>query len=363
MRTVMTLFGTRPEIIRLSEFFKEVERRGFRHVMVNTGQNYSKSLNAAFFAELGIRDADYHFGIEEPSIGKQIGQVIARTEEVVLKEKPELLFVLGDTNSGLGALAAAHHGVKVAHWEAGMRSFNWEMPEEKNRHVIDGLSDFLFPYTEDARRNLLLEGFKPNSIFVTGNPIVDVLEKWRKRIAGSRALAQHKLKEKGYFLATVHRVENVDRKGRFAEILRGFGLVAKRYGKPVLYPIHPRAKDKMAKFGLKAPEGVRLVEPLGFFDFAQLERHASCLLTDSGTVQEEGVYFRVPCVSVRKATERPETVECGSNIVSGIDAENIAACVGAALETKPTWAYSLGDGRASVKVANVIRGNLDLPVY
>lgn len=359
----MTLFGTRPEIIRLSEFFKEVEKRGFRHVMVNTGQNYSKSLNSAFFEELGVRAADYHFGIEETAVGKQVARVLEHTEEVILKEKPDVLFVLGDTNSGLGALAAAHHGVKVAHWEAGMRSWNWEMPEEKNRHVIDALSDVLLPYTEDARRNLLLEGYRPNAVVVTGNPIVDVLERWKKRIAASKALSEHKLKEKGYFLATVHRVENVDYPERFAEILKGLGLVAERYGKPVLYPIHPRAKDRMAKAKLRVPAGVRLVEPLGFFDFAQLESKAACLLTDSGTVQEEGVYFKVPCVSVRRATERPETVECGSNIVSGVDAKNIAASVGAALETEPTWAYSLGDGRASVKAANAIRGNLDLPTY
>lgn len=360
MRTVMTVFGTRPEIIRLSELFRELDSKGFRHIMVNTAQNFSDNLNSLFFRELGIRKPDYDFGIREAAFGKQVAQIIQKSEDVILKERPDVLLILGDTNSGLAAIPAAYHGVKVAHWESGMRSFNWDMPEEKNRRVIDHLSSIFFPYTEHSRRLLIREGIHPARIFVTGNPIVDVLEKWKKSIDKSSILGRLDLKEKQYMLCTVHRTENVDFPGRFREILKGLGMACRKFKMPVIYPMHPRAKSRLSA---KIPEGVRVIEPLGFFDFTKLEKHAACLLTDSGTVQEEGAWFKIPCVSVRQATERPETVELGSNIVSGIDAENITACVNAALKTKPQWDYEFGDGRASVKVANALRGNLDIPIF
>ena len=351
---VMSIFGTRPEIIRLSSVFKELEKKGFDHTMVNTCQNYTYSLNRVFFNQLGIRRPDYELRIATSSFGTEIASIIRKTEEILLKERPEIVLILGDTNSGLSAIPAAYHGVRIAHMEAGMRSYDWRMPEEKNRVTIDHLSSVLFPYTEYSRQNLLRENIAPNKIYVIGNPIVDVIQSFNKDIEKCDILNEMNLEKGKYFLVTAHRTENVDDKKSLSNILRGLELIYKKYGFRVIYPMHPRTRSKIGK--LKIPKGVEAINPLGFIEFAKLEKECLCLITDSGTVQEEGCYFRVPCVTIRKTTERPETVEIGSNIIAGLDPENILASVGAAIKTVPDWEYSLGDGRSSVRVVNVLRG-------
>ncbi len=351
---ILSIFGTRPEIIRLSLVFREIEKRGFDHVMVNTCQNYTYNLNRIFFDELGIRKPDYELKVSTDSFGTEVASIIKKTEDVILKERPDLLLILGDTNSGLSAIPAAYHGVKVAHMEAGMRSYDWRMPEEKNRVTIDHLSSILFPYTEYSRQNLLRENIAPYKIYVIGNPIVDVIEHFMNEIDKCDVLEKMNLEEREYFLVTAHRTENVDDRTSLTKILRGLELVYKKYGLKIIYPMHPRTRSKLGK--LRIPAGVTVIEPLGFIDFAKLEKKSLCMITDSGTVQEECCYFHVPCVTVRLSTERPETVEIGSNIVAGLVPENILASVNAAINTCPNWNYTLGDGRSSVRVTNILRG-------
>lgn len=353
---IMSIFGTRPEIIRLSLVFKELEKKGFEHIMVNTYQNYTYNLNRIFFRELRIRKPDYELKINTTSFGIEVGSIIKKTEEIILRERPDVLLILGDTNSGLSAISAAYHGVKIAHMEAGMRSYDWRMPEEKNRVTIDHLSTVLFPYTEYSRQNLLRENIAPNKIYVIGNPIVDVIEYFNDEIEKCDVLDRMNLEKRKYFLVTAHRTENVDDKMSLSNILKGLELVYRKYGMKIIYPMHPRTRSKIGKLRMRIPEGVDVMEPLGFIDFAKLEKESLCLITDSGTVQEEGCYFHIPCVTIRKTTERPETVEIGSNIVAGLDPKNILASVNAAINTATDWQYSLGDGRSSVRTVNILRG-------
>jgi len=350
----MSIFGTRPEIIRLSLVFKELEKKGFEHVMVYTDQNYDKNLSEIFFKELGIRKPDYNLRMSGTSYGQMVGDIIAKSDEVIVRERPDILLVLGDTNSGLSVISAAHRGVKIAHIEAGMRSYDRRMPEEKNRVIIDHLSSVLFPYTEYSRQNLLRENIAPNKIYVIGNPIVDVIEHFRDRFEKSTILEKMHLQKKDYFLVTAHRSENVDDEETLRNIFKGLKKVHNKFGSRIVYPMHPRTMSKIGK--LQIPKAIQIIKPLGFFDFTKLEKHALCLITDSGTVQEEGLYFKVPCVTIRKSTERPETVEIGSNIIAGLSPDNILASVDAALKTNPNWNYTLGDGRSSVRVVNVLRG-------
>jgi UDP-N-acetylglucosamine 2-epimerase (non-hydrolysing) len=349
---VMTIFGTRPEIIRLSLIFKLLDRN-FEHVMVNTRQNYAHELNDVFFKELDLRQPDYDLKIRTGNYGAEVSDIILKSNEVIEKERPDILLILGDTNSGLSAIPAAQHRVKIAHLEAGMRSYDDRMPEEKNRVTIDHLSTVLLTYTEYSRQNLVRENIHPSKIFVVGNPIVDVIEQNIRKINNSKIMSKMDLKANDYFLVTAHRSENVDDESTLRAIFEGLGRIHRRYKKRVVYPIHPRTSSKI-KF--KVPEGVELVKPLGYFDFSLLEKSAYCLVSDSGTTQEEALYFGVPCVTIRKTTERPETVEAGSNIVSGLDPQKIADAVAVFETTKRSWKYTLGDGNTSAKVINIIYG-------
>ncbi|MGH9200712.1 MAG: non-hydrolyzing UDP-N-acetylglucosamine 2-epimerase [Vicinamibacterales bacterium] len=347
---VMTIFGTRPEIIRLSQIIPRLDRL-CSHVLVHTGQNYDPQLSDVFFEELGIRAPDRHLGVHASQAVPQIADILVRADEALAADRPDRVVILGDTNSGLAALVAARRGTPVFHLEAGNRCFDDRVPEEINRRVIDHSSSVLMPYTHRSKENLLREGIERDRIFVTGNPILEVLRAHEDRISASDALGRYGLSEGQYFLATLHRAENVDAPARLRGLIAGLESVASRHGLPVVVSVHPRTADRLRQEGLK-PTGLTLLAPLGFFEFVKLERGARVVLSDSGTVQEECAIFRVPNVTLRDVTERPETIECGSNILSGGDPDDIlrAVTVAQALEARwvPPAEYTVTDVSAAV---------------
>ncbi len=332
---VMTLVGTRPEIIRLCRIIEGLDKF-CEHRLVHTGQNYDPKLSDVFFEELGIRAPDVHLGIREETAAAQIGRLLERCGEVFAAERPDRLLILGDTNTGLAALIAARMGIPVFHMEAGNRCYDDRVPEEINRRVIDHSSTVLMPYTQRSKENLVREGIDRDRIFVTGNPIFEVLEAYRPKIDASQALDRLGVVSGKYFLVTLHRAENVDEPDRLRQFVSALGEIGRRYHQPVLVSVHPRTADRMKHFGIESPE-LRLLTPLGFFDFIKLERHARAVLSDSGTVQEECAIFHVPSVTLRDVTERPETVECGSNILSGAATDDVLRAMEIALATPTTW--------------------------
>jgi len=355
---VMSIFGTRPEIIRLSRIFPLLDSH-FEHVIVNTSQNFTYELNSIFFSELGIRKPDYNLKIKTEQYGLEVAEIIEKTEKLLVREKPDVLLILGDTNSGLSALPAAHHGIKVAHLEAGMRSYDFRMPEEKNRIIIDHLSSILLPYTNYSRENLIRENIHPSKIYVVGNPIIEVINYYLSKIEKSKILEELKLKPNDFFLVTAHRSENVDDSQTLEKIFLGLKKLHEKFRKRVIYPIHPRTLSKIKKH--KVPKGIELIKPLGFFDFSKLEKNAFCLITDSGTIPEESLYFRRPCVTIRESTERPEYIEAGSNILAGLEPENVlrSARLISSINHDWEWNKALGDGKTSFKVANILCGKLE----
>jgi UDP-N-acetylglucosamine 2-epimerase (non-hydrolysing) len=334
---VLTVLGTRPEIIRLSLVIEKLER-ACTHVLVHTGQNYAESLNEIFFRDLGVRQPDYHLGIRAATFGEQIGRILAGIEQVLVRERPDRLVVLGDTNSGLSAIVAKRMGIPVFHLEAGNRCYDDRVPEEVNRRIIDHSSSILMPYTHRAAANLVREGIDRSRIYVIGNPIFEIIEHHRQSIEASDVLGTLGLTPGAYFLVTMHRAENVDLPGRLENLVLALARLAEAYQQPVVCSLHPRTRSKLEEFGIgTARSGVRFVEPLGFFDFLALERAARCVLTDSGTVQEECCILRVPNVTVRDVTERPETIEAGSNILTGMDPDRITEAVRIVLDGSPGW--------------------------
>lgn len=334
---VMTIFGTRPEIIRLCPVLKILDQH-CEQITVHTGQNFQESLSDIFIKDLEIRAPDEHFGIKSKSFGEQIGQILSKTDEALAKHKPDKVLILGDTNSALSAIVAARRGIPVFHMEAGNRCYDDRVPEEVNRRIIDHSSAFLMPYTERGKENLVREGIERERIFVTGNPIKEVLDIFGNQIENSDALEKYGVKPFEYFLVTIHRAENVDISERLYKIFKGFEKVVEKFDKKMLVSVHPRTAEKLARFSLKPEnQNIKLLQPLGFFDFVKLEKNALAVLTDSGTVQEECAIFGVPNITVRDVTERPETVECGSNIISGGDSDSILRAAEIALAQPSNW--------------------------
>lgn len=334
---VLTIFGTRPEIIRLSVVMKILDQH-CDHVTVHTGQNYVESLSDIFFRDLEIRPPNFHLGIRSSSFGEQAGQVLSKVDEVLDNERPDRVLILGDTNSALSAIAAARRGIPVFHMEAGNRCFDDRVPEEVNRRIIDHSSTILMPYTERSRANLLAEGIDKDRVFVIGNPITEVLAAFSEQIESSKILDKLSATAFEYFLVTLHRAENTSDRTRLAEIFEGISQIASKFSKQVLVSVHPRTAEKLDEFKVGVDEErIRLFEPLGLFDFIKLEKNALAVLTDSGTVQEECCIFRVPNVTLRDVTERPETVECGSNILAGGDPESIVRATSLALSQPANW--------------------------
>jgi len=354
---IVTILGTRPEIIRLSCVIGQLDEL-CEHVLVHTGQNYDERLSDLFFDELDVRTPDHYLGARG-SFGNQVGKILSGCDEVLDREKPDGVLILGDTNSALSALVAKRSGIPVFHMEAGNRCYDDRVPEEVNRRVIDHASDVLMPYTERSRMNLLREGISNWSIFVIGNPIFQVLERYAEQISASSVHSDLELEPDNYFLVTMHRAENVDLESRLKRLTHSLDCVHEKYGLPVIVSTHPRTRQKMEAYGMDAAHsGVSFLEPFGLFDFVALEKNARCVLSDSGTVQEECCIFGVPNVTLRDVTERPETVECGSNILSGVEPDSVLRAVDVALGSKGRWtppAEYLKDDVAST-VAKIILG-------
>lgn len=359
---VLTIFGTRPEIIRLSRVIPALDGH-CEHVTVHTGQNYHESLSDIFLKDLGIRTPDINLGIRASSFGEQAGQILEKIDTVIREHGPDRILILGDTNSALSAIPAARAGIPVFHMEAGNRCYDDRVPEEINRRIVDHSSTVLMPYTYRSKENLVREGIERDRIFVTGNPIKEVLDHYSGRIEASDAPGKLGVQDGSYFLVTLHRAENVDDEARLRRIMRGLEVVSEEFGKDMLVSVHPRTADKLEKFGIKAAsDRIRLLEPLGFFDFVRLEKSAFCVLTDSGTVQEECCIFGIPNVTVRDVTERPETIECGSNILSGSEPEEMLASVQIASSLRAAWQPPAEYLAAEVSstVLNIVLGHLSI---
>lgn len=333
---IMTVLGTRPEIIRLSRVIARLDQL-CDHILVHTGQNYDQNLNEIFFQQMGVRQPDHFMGVRG-SIGEQAGIIFSGIEAILTQNRPDKFLILGDTNSALSAFIAKRMGIPVYHMEAGNRCYDDRVPEDVNRRVIDHSSDVLMPYTERGRKNLLAEGFQSNRIFVTGNPILEVLQRHEDEIAQSQIFETLGIERKNYILATVHRAENVDVESRLRSLTHAFDMMQKKYQLPVIVSTHPRTRSRMEKTGIStANPQVHYLAPFGLFDFVALEKNARLVLSDSGTVQEECCIFQIPNVTLRDVTERPETLECGSNILSGADCDTILTCAELALSREPNW--------------------------
>ena len=358
---ILTICGTRPELIRLSEVIPRLDAL-CDHVFAFTGQNHDPLLSEIFFEELSLRRPDHHWGVAAKGFPAQAAEILARTGTCLAEVRPDRVLVLGDTNSALSAIVAARLGVPVFHMEAGNRCYDDRVPEEVNRRIIDQCSTVLMPYTQRSRENLLREGFAPDRVLVTGNPIREVLNRHAPAIAGRDVLSRLDLRPQEYFLATIHRAETVDDAPRLGALLDALNQIAALYGHPVLVSTHPRTAARLHEFNL-APDSpaVRLLPPFGFLDFVHLEQRAKLVLSDSGTVQEECAIFGVPNVTLRDVTERPETLECGSSMLSGTSPEGVLRAAATALSGPPDWEAPVEylAGNVSTTVAKIVLGHLE----
>lgn len=323
---VMTVVGTRPEIIRLACVIRRLEE-STDHVLVHTGQNYDYSLNEVFFEDLCLRAPDHYLGVETTSLGAVLGDVLRGTERVILQEQPDAMVLLGDTNSCISAIMAKRMKVPVFHLEAGNRSFDPNVPEEINRHLVDHVSDYNLAYTENSRRNLLAEGLKPQNVTVMGSPMTEVLNTYRYRIESSDVLSRLDLEPGKYLLASVHREENVDRKDRLEQVVAALQAVAADQDMPLLLSTHPRTRKRLTEFELTTNSNIRLHEPLGFHDYNKLQLSARCVISDSGTIAEESSILQFPAITLRDAIERPEAVDTGAIIVTGLNLDDVVDAV------------------------------------
>ncbi|HIE17237.1 MAG TPA: UDP-N-acetylglucosamine 2-epimerase (non-hydrolyzing) [Dehalococcoidia bacterium] len=354
---IAVILGTRPEIIKMSPVIRQLENQGETYFILHTGQHYSYSLDKVFFEQLKLPHAKYNLEAGSGSHAEQTAKILIGVESILRDEKPHIVLVEGDTNSVFAAaLAAVKLHIPVGHVEAGLRSYDRQMPEEINRILTDHCSDYLFAPTPRARQILIGEGMPREKVFVTGNTIVDaVYQNLEIAVELGSSLAKLQLHPRKYFLVTLHRQENVDNPARFAPILEGLDRIASEFNLPVIYPIHPRARKMMAQFGLE-PRSLTLIEPLDFLTFLHLENDARLILTDSGGVQEEACILKIPCVTLRDNTERPETVDVGANILAGASSQKIVECVNIMLEREYNWTNPFGDGKAGERITRIITG-------
>ncbi|MFC1944095.1 non-hydrolyzing UDP-N-acetylglucosamine 2-epimerase [Chloroflexota bacterium] len=352
---ITIILGTRPEIVKMSPVVKELQRKKTDFFILHTGQHYSSYLDKVFFDQLELPQPKYNIKVGSGSHAEETGKMLIEMEQILLRERPDIALVEGDTNSVLaGALVASKLHIIIGHIEAGLRSYDKSMPEEINRVLVDHISDYLFAPTEMARGILLGEGIPERSIFVTGNTIVDAVY-LNLKIADSRAniLQELSLEPKKYLLATVHRQENVDDMDRFGAILEGLKRISETFNLPLVYPVHPRSKKRIEEFNLQH-DGIRLIPPLDFLDFLKFEANACLVLTDSGGVQEESCILGVPCVTLRDNTERPETLEVGANILAGVTPEEIVGKARIMIDRKNNWSNPFGDGRAGGRIVEIL---------
>ena len=354
-RKVLTILGTRPEIIRLSRIIPKLDAI-CDHRVLHTGQNYDANLNEIFFRDLGLRACD-HVIDSRGTMAEQMAKIFVGVEEYLNKFKPDSVLILGDTNSGLAAIVCERMGIPVHHMEAGNRCYDLDVPEEKNRKIIDSISTINLPYTELSRQNLLREGVPNNRITVTGNPILEVITHYQDQINASTVLQRFGLTADQYIVATAHRAENVDNEIRLRGIMLALDTIAQEY--PVIFSCHPRTRQRLQNIQHVTNPRVQIVEPMGFFDFVQLEQHSYMAVSDSGTVQEEMCLFHKPTITIRMTTERPETVWCGSNMVTGLEKGNILAGYNRMKLTDRNWKVPVEYDQNNVSdvVVNILLSN------
>ena len=353
-RKILTILGTRPEIIRLSRIMPKLDSLCDHHVL-HTGQNYDANLNDIFFNDLGLRACD-HVIDSRGTMAEQMAKIFVGVEAYLNQFQPDSVLILGDTNSGLAAIVCERMGIPVHHMEAGNRCYDLTVPEEKNRKIIDSISTINLPYTELSRQNLLREGVPNNRIMVTGNPILEVITHYQEQINTSTVLQRFGLTANQYIVATAHRAENVDNEIRLRGIMLALDSISQEY--PVIFSCHPRTRQRLQNIQHITNSRVQIVEPMGFFDFAHLEQHSYMAISDSGTVQEEMCLFHKPTVTIRMTTERPETVWCGSNIVSGLSPQDIVNSYRAMQVTDRNWDVpaEYAKTRVSDTVVNILMG-------
>ncbi|HKC04981.1 MAG TPA: UDP-N-acetylglucosamine 2-epimerase (non-hydrolyzing) [Patescibacteria group bacterium] len=348
------LLGTRPEIIKMSPVIRELQKRKLGFFIVHSNQHFSSNMDKKFFQDIKLPKPKYNLRLKSRSQGAMVGELISKAEKIFMKEKPSVLLVQGDTNTVLaGGIAAWKLGIKVAHVEAGLRSYDREMPEEINRKITDHISDLLFCPTDLQKRILVKEDVDSKKIFVTGNTIVDAVYQNTKILPD---LSNRYIK--GSILLTLHRPSNVDNKATLTGILSGVEKVAKILGKKIYFPIHPRTKINIEKFEIKLNKKFFYsLPPLGYFDMLFLEKHSNLIFTDSGGVQEEACILKTPCITIRENTERPETIKVGSNILAGTKSENIVRTAEKILKRKKDWLNPFGDGNSAKRIISILEKN------
>lgn len=361
---VMTIIGTRPEIIRLSAFIKKADKY-FDHTLVHTGQNWDYTLNEVFFKDLGLRQPDHYLDSVGKDLGETLGNIIAKSYEILEKERPDVLLVLGDTNSALSAISAKRLKIPIFHMEAGNRCWDWNVSEMINRKIVDHIADINLPYTENSRRYLLEEGIDGKTIFVTGSPMREVLRDHADAIEASNVLAELDLKSNEYILVSAHREENIDNEANFMSLMNSINTIAERYKLPVIYSTHPRSQKFIDQREFKFHSLVQNLKPFGFMDYNKLQKNAYCVLSDSGTLSEESAMLGFAGVLIRTSTERPEALDKGTIVIGGIKEDTIEQSIELAVSMRDNneelaMPHDYEDTNVSVKVCKVIQSYYDI---
>lgn len=356
---VMTILGTRPEIIRLSAVIKNCDKY-FDHILVHTGQNWDYTLNEVFFHDLELRQPNYFLSCVGKNLGETMGNIIAKAYDVIEKEKPDAVLILGDTNSALAAISAKRLKVPIFHMEAGNRCWDWNVSEMINRKVVDAISDINMPYTEHSRRYLLNEGIDGKTMFVTGSPMREVIDTYRAKIDNSNVLEELGLEKEKYILLSSHREENIDNEETFISLMTAINSIAEKYQMPIIYSTHPRSQKFIDKRNFKFHKLIKTMKPFGFFDYNNLQKNSFCVLSDSGTLSEESSLLGFPAVLVRTSTERPEVLDKGSVIIGGVTANDIEQALDMAATMKKNdepyvVADDYADANVSLKVVKIIQ--------
>lgn len=323
---IVTVVGTRPEIIRLSALIPKLDRFT-EHTLIHTGQNYDEQLNQVFFRDLGLRTPDRYLNVENTSLASVMGQVLIGVEKIFLENRPDGVVILGDTNSAIAAIVAERMQIPVYHLEAGNRSFDNNVPEELNRRLVDHIASFNLPYNEFSQRNLLSEGLDPRRIFITGSPLFEVLERNKEKIMKSEVLRKTKVTKDNYFLVSVHRQENVDSRDKLGKIVESLRQLETHYDMPVLVSTHPRTRSRLGDFTLDGSSRIVLHEPFGYLDYMKLQQNSFCVISDSGTVSEDSSMLKFPAITIRESMERPEALESGDIVISGLEPDHLIRCI------------------------------------
>jgi len=352
---IAIIVGTRPEIIKMSPVIHELENQKLNYFILHTGQHYSYNMDKVFFEQLKLPKPKYNLEVGSGTHAEQTGKMLIGVEKVLREERPHVVLVEGDTNTVLsGALAACKLLIKIGHVEAGLRSYDRSMPEEINRVIVDHISDYLFAPSEKAKQNLLKEGIPVEKVHVTGNTIVDAVYQHLELTKNSSILEKLELKPNEYILLTLHRQENVESEQRLKNILKGIELVAKEFEIRVIFPIHPRTQQRIKELNIEVPKEIYLIPALDYLSFLKLEANAQLILTDSGGVQEEACILKIPCVTLRYNTERPESIEVGANTLAGTEPQTILKKVREMIQKERNWESPFGDGKASQRIVSIL---------